>query len=74
MTYKELPKTDYGNLLNYFPFDEFRGDQERILIQMREWLLDPNVDVIVCQAATGIGKSALAMALAGFEVGLRGDG
>ena len=49
----KLPKPDYGNLLEYFPFDEFRGDQKRILEQMRDWLLDPTVDVIICQAATG---------------------
>jgi len=60
----KLPKPDYGNLLEYFPFDEFRGDQKTILEQMRDWLLDPTVDVIICQAATGIGKSALALALA----------
>jgi len=57
-------KTDYGNLLNYFPFDEFRGDQKAILVQLQEWLQDPTVDVIICQAATGIGKSALALCLA----------
>lgn len=57
-------KPDYENLLEYFPFDEFRGNQYQILLHLQEYLLDPDVDFIVCQAATGIGKSALALALA----------
>ena len=59
-----LPKPDYENILDYFPFPAFRNNQDQILNQFKEYLLDPEVKYIVCQAATGTGKSGLALAAA----------
>ena len=64
MTTTGLPKPDYENILHYFPLDTFRNEQEEILLKFKEYLLDPEVDYIICQAATGTGKSALALAAA----------
>lgn len=57
-------KSDYENILDYFPFDTFRNNQKEILKEFRDHLLDPEVSYIICQAATGTGKSALALAAA----------
>lgn len=60
----ELPRPDYENILSYFPYEIMRGSQEQILLKFKEYLLDPEVEYIICQAATGTGKSALALAAA----------
>lgn len=60
----DLPTPDYENILNYFPFDNFRNGQDDILLEFKEHLLNPEVSYIICQAATGTGKSALALAAA----------
>ena len=60
----DLPEPDYENLLDYFPFESLRQNQEVILNEFKEHLLNPDVKYIVCQAATGTGKSGLALAAA----------
>lgn len=64
MTATKLPDPDYENILDYFPLEDFRKGQKDILLQFKEYLLDPSVSHIICQAATGTGKSALALAAA----------
>lgn len=59
---------------DYFPFEGYRTHQQEILHEAAEALFDrPGVDIVVIDAPTGIGKSAINMALGNLTTG-RGDG
>jgi Rad3-related DNA helicase len=55
---------------SYFPFDSYRVHQQEILYEAAEALYDtPDIDTVVIDAPTGIGKSAINMALGNVAEG-----
>jgi len=63
-TKHELP-TNIGEWRPFFPHSGFRKYQAEVISMGWEILHDPNIDNIIIQAPTGIGKSAIAKTLSG---------
>ena len=55
----------YEKLDSYFPFATKREGQAEVLSLLQKYLDDPNIKYVIVEAATGSGKSALALAAAG---------
>lgn len=57
-----LKAPNFDQIYSGFPFPTIRPLQQAILNRMREYLLDDEVDNIIIEAPTGVGKSGLAVA------------
>jgi len=55
---------DYAELLGYFPFDGMRDGQRQALCEIREALLDDEIEFIILDAPTGSGKSGIGVCAA----------
>lgn len=55
-----------NNLKRFFPHEEIRPAQNKILNKIEKYLDDDNIRYIVLEAGTGIGKSAIAKTLSGY--------
>ncbi len=55
-----------NNILSYFPHKEFREDQKETLLQIEEYINDPEIENICLEMPTGGGKSAIAFTVARY--------
>lgn len=57
-----LNSGNFQEMKSGFPFPTIRPIQDAIMDRMKEYLLDDNIDNIIIEAPTGVGKSGLAVA------------
>jgi len=56
---------EYERIDEYFPFATKRPGQGEVLTLLEKYLSDPKIKYVIVEAATGSGKSAIALAAAG---------